>query len=176
MRIIAGRLGGRNFAAPHGHHTHPMSDKIRGALFNSLGDIEGLSVLDAFAGSGALGFEAVSRGALSATLIENDKSAQRAIADNIAELGIAGQVKCVNAAAGSWLNTTDESFDIVLLDPPYDHLQPPLLSELAGRTKPGGVLVQSLPPAAEVAPGADFKLLLRKHYGDAELVFFRRTA
>jgi 16S rRNA (guanine966-N2)-methyltransferase len=83
MRIIAGRLGGRHFASPQGRRTHPMSDKMRGALFNALGDIDGLSVLDAFAGSGALAFEAVSRGAGHAVAIDVDKSAQRAIAENI---------------------------------------------------------------------------------------------
>ena len=65
MRIIAGTLKGQQFQTPHSHKTHPMGDKIRGALFNVLGDIEGLSFLDAFSGSGALAFEAASRGAAS---------------------------------------------------------------------------------------------------------------
>ena len=67
MRIIAGSLGGRVFKAPSGHRTHPMSEKIRGAIFNALGDISDLTVLDAFTGSGALCFEAVSRGVANAT-------------------------------------------------------------------------------------------------------------
>ena len=104
MRVIAGRLGGRNFASPHGNKTHPMSDKVRGALFNSLGDIEGLRCLDAFAGTGALAFEAISRGATTALALENDPSAQRTIDENIKELKLYRQVKLVKAAAGSWLD------------------------------------------------------------------------
>jgi 16S rRNA (guanine966-N2)-methyltransferase len=75
MRVIAGFLGGRNFDSPGGHRTHPMSDKVRGAVFGVLGDIKGLSVLDAFAGSGALSIEAVSRGAKYAVAIDVDKRA-----------------------------------------------------------------------------------------------------
>src|ERR1700756_1715958 len=104
MRIIAGRLGGRRFASPRGHRTHPMSDKMRGALFNSLGELAGLSVLDAFAGSGALAFEAVSRGAKGAVAIDLDRSAQQAIAANITALGLQDQVKLVRASAGAWLS------------------------------------------------------------------------
>ncbi len=175
MRVIAGRLGGRTFSSPSGHRTHPMSDKIRGALFNALGDIEGLSLLDAFAGSGALSFEAVSRGAARALAIEPDKSAQRSIAENIASLDIKKQVKLVGATAQSWLSTTDELFDIVLCDPPYDDYKPELLKRLAARTRPGGLVVFSLPPTAEPSLAEDYQLLSSKNYGDASLYFYRRT-
>jgi 16S rRNA (guanine966-N2)-methyltransferase len=78
VRIIAGSLKGRTFSEPHGHRTHPMSEKVRGALFNALGDIEGLTFLDAFAGSGALSFEAASRGAKSVIAIDKDGPAYSA--------------------------------------------------------------------------------------------------
>ncbi|HKX24038.1 MAG TPA: RsmD family RNA methyltransferase, partial [Candidatus Saccharimonadales bacterium] len=83
MRVIAGELGGRFFAGPDSTATHPMAERVRGAMFNALGDIEGLTVLDAFAGSGALAFEAISRGAKSVVVVERDKRAQRIIAENI---------------------------------------------------------------------------------------------
>ena len=67
MKVVAGSRGGRNFASPHNNRTHPMSDKVRGALFNALGDLDGLSVLDAYAGSGACSLEAASRGAAECT-------------------------------------------------------------------------------------------------------------
>ena len=176
MRIIAGRLGGRTFASPRGHRTHPMSDRVRGALFNTLGDITGLSVLDAFAGSGALSFEALSRGAAMATMIEPDKSAQRAIADNIAGLKIAEDTKLIRAKAQSWLATTDQRFDIVLLDPPYDDVNTALLKNLAARAKPDGTIVYSLPPDSGFQLAEPFELLSRKDYGDATLSFWRRPA
>ncbi len=176
MRVIAGRFGGRTFASPRGHRTHPMSDRVRGALFNTLGDIAGLSVLDAFAGSGALSFEALSRGVAQATLIEPDKSAQRTIADNIASLKIADTTKLVRAKAQSWLATTDQCFDIVLLDPPYDDVNPALLEKLAARAEPGGTIVYSLPPNSGFQLPEPFELLSRKDYGDATLSFWRRPA
>jgi len=176
MRIIAGRLKGATFASPHGHRTHPMSDKARGALFNALGDIEGLSVLDAFAGSGALAFEALSRGAAAAMLVERDKSAQRAIAENIAALTVNNRAKLIRASANAWLSTSDNSFDLVLLDPPYDDLKTTLLIELADCVKTGGVVVVSLPPTETVPLGPAYQHLATNAYGDATLVFYRRIS
>jgi 16S rRNA (guanine966-N2)-methyltransferase len=173
MRIIAGRLGGRNFNSPHGHHTRPMSDKIRGALFNTLGDIDGLSVLDAFSGSGALAFEAVSRGAKSVTAIDNEKNAQNSIYSSIKELGLYKEIKLIKATAGAWLSTTDQIFDIILCDPPYDDIQPALLIKLFERAHHGSVIVLSLPPCAEVKLDDKYKLASHKNYGDADLFFYK---
>jgi 16S rRNA (guanine966-N2)-methyltransferase len=176
MRIIAGRLGGRQFASPRGHRTHPMSDKGRGALFNALGDIDGLSVLDAFAGSGALGFEAISRGAGHVAAIERDRQAQQTIAANIQALGLQNSVKLIKANAAGWLKTAADTFDLILLDPPFEDLQPNLLMRLAGRTRAGGIAVLSLPPQAEIdLPSDRFQLLTTKAYGDNQLVFYRKT-
>jgi 16S rRNA (guanine966-N2)-methyltransferase len=176
VRVIAGRLGGQLFAPPNGHRTHPMSDKVRGALFNSLGDIGKLHILDAFAGSGALSFEAISRGAESSVAIDNDRNAQAAITANISKLSLYRQVKLIKASASAWLSTTDEFFDIVLCDPPYDALQPELLRELADRVVERGIVVFSLPPDASVLSMEEFKELSHKQYGDAELYFYQRHA
>lgn len=174
MRIIAGRLGGRSFKSPSGHRTHPMSDKIRGALFSVLGDISGLSVLDSFAGSGALSFEAISRGAANAVAIDSDRSAQQAITDNITDLGLGGVVKLIKSSAGAWLSTTDTVYDLVLCDPPYDDVKQTLLDQLVSRCKPHGVVVLSLPPRADIKLADDYELLSSRDYGDAELRFYRR--
>ncbi len=152
-----------------------MSDKLRGALFNALGDITGLSVLDAFAGSGALSFEAVSRGASDVVAIDSDRSAQQAIKQNIKLLDL-GNVKLISASANSWLSTSDQIFDIVLCDPPYDAVQPALLARLAGRVKPGGVIVVSLPPNSSFELPDSYKVLAKKTYGDATLTFHRHPA
>ena len=177
MRIIAGSLGGRIFDSPGGHRTHPMSDRVRGALFNALGDIEGLTVLDAFAGSGALSFEAVSRGAGSVIAVESDKAAQNTIADNIKTLGVQLHVQLIRASVGAWLRTTPEAnFDIVLCDPPYDDLQPKLLTRLAARTRIGGLVVLSW-PGKQTAPSFEgFNVATQHNYGDAQLVFYRRIS
>jgi 16S rRNA (guanine966-N2)-methyltransferase len=175
MRIIAGQLGGRLFNAPHGHRTHPMSDKMRGALFNMLGDIEGYTVLDAFAGSGALAFEAISRGAAFATLIEQDRNAQRTIHENLTSLGISKNAKLIKANASGWLRTSGGTqFDLVLLDPPYDALQPALLEQLVACTGAEGTLVLSWPGKQDPPQFAGFSLQTSKSYGDGSLHVYER--
>ena len=177
VRVIAGSLGGRNFDAPdNGRKTHPMSEKARGAIFNALGDIQGLTVFDPFAGSGALSIEALSRGARSALALDVDRHAYDAILKNIKSLGLRNSVKATKVAAGAWSdNNLDAVFDLVLLDPPFHDIQTDLLEKLANHTKPGGILVLSLPP--NLAPELLSSLyvpLSTKNYGDIQLVFFRR--
>jgi 16S rRNA (guanine966-N2)-methyltransferase len=176
MRIIAGELKGRQFQSPHGHHTHPMSDKVRGALFNVLGDIEGLTFLDAFAGSGALAFEAASRGALSVVAIDREGSAHSVIERNVKDLRLQSKVKVVKANVGGWsIHNMERKYDILLLDPPYDDLQPNLLSRLIKRhVKPGGLAVLSLPGHTKPPSFDQTKTAAIKNYGDAQLVFYRK--
>lgn len=177
MRIIAGRLGGRNFESPHGHRTHPMSEKIRGAIFNALGDIEDLTVLDAFAGTGALALEAISRGAKSGVAIDLDTAAHRIIGENIRSLRVSEQVSAVRASAVSWSrrHQTDK-FDIVFLDPPYDNVEPKMLIRIAlQHTDTNGIVVISLPPPERFEiPNEQFMKLTNKVYGDAKVSIYRR--
>ena len=178
MRVIAGRLGGRQFDAPNGHKTHPMSEKARGAIFNALGDIEGLTVLDAFSGTGALSFEAISRGSGHVTAIDSDRNAGDTIIRNIKTLGVSGTIKLVKANAGAWSdNNPGQLFDLVFCDPPYDDIKPALLDKLAFHTKTGGVVVYSLPPESdfELDPN-EFNVLSKKSYGDATLAFYRKIS
>ncbi len=177
MRIIAGSHKGQQFSSPHGHHTHPMSDKARGALFNVLGDVEGLSFLDAFAGSGALAFEAASRGAKAVVAIDKDTAAHSAIERNVKDLRLQKQVKVIKANAGGWsIHNMEKKFDIVLLDPPYDDIQTNLMTTIAIRhTKRGGLTVLSLPPKKDFQlDETRFKLETSKSYGDASLAFYRK--
>ena len=175
MRVIAGRLGGRLFDSPHTHRTHPMSDKARGALFNVLGDIGGMTVLDAFAGTGALCFEAVSRGAASALAVESDKVAQRTIAENIELLQLGEQVSLVRAPAGPWMYRNAQlKFDLVLCDPPYNDPQFHTLDRLAKRVNPGGLLVLSWPTSEDLPVFAGLEQVEQRSYGDMQLAFYRR--
>ncbi|SRR6266702_2131190 len=178
MRVIAGKLGGRFFNGPDSTATHPMAERVRGALFNAVGNIEGKTVLDAFAGSGALAFEAVSRGAASVIMIERDKRAQKIIADNIAALELEEHVKLIRAGASSWSDTSSgEQFDLVLCDPPYHDLQLSTVSKLISHVKPNGLMVLSY-PGRESAPTVNGVVVVdkSKSYGDAALAYYRKTA
>lgn len=174
MRVIAGQLGGRIFDSPHVTRTHPMSEKMCGALFAILGDIEDLTVLDAFAGSGALSFEACSRGALRATAIEIDRQSAKTIARNIEKLGLQKTVQLVQASNESWMRTnTEVRFDIVLCDPPYDNPQLETVGKLAKYVARGGILVLSYPSSEAIPELPDLGCIEQRSYGDARLIFYR---
>jgi 16S rRNA (guanine966-N2)-methyltransferase len=123
MRVIAGTLGGRRLKAPRGRLTRPTSDRVREGLFATLGDVRGASVLDLFAGTGALGIEALSRGASRAVFIERDTVAVRVLRDNLRALGIEpseSEVRRSDAlGALRSARTRKETYDLVFIDPPY---------------------------------------------------------
>ena len=174
MRVVAGRLGGRIFASPGGHRTHPMSDKARGALFNTLGDVKGLTVLDAFAGSGALGIEAISRGAASVLAIDVDKQAYETIHANVAALQLEEQMTVMRKNIAGWSrNNQAKKFDIVLADPPYNDIRPNVLERLSSHVKPDGLLVMSWPGSEPARAFAGLEIVSVKGYGDAQLVYYR---
>jgi 16S rRNA (guanine966-N2)-methyltransferase len=150
-----------------------MSDKVRGALFSSLGDIEGYTVLDAFAGSGALGLEAISRGASQVVAVEIEKTAHKTIQDNARELATKN-LRAIRANVSGWSdNNPLAQFDLVFCDPPYDNLQLNLLQKLVRHLKPSGLYVLSWPGKLDVPEFAGLKLVKSKRYGDAQLAFYR---
>jgi 16S rRNA (guanine(966)-N(2))-methyltransferase RsmD len=118
--VIAGRYGGRRIAAPPGRGTRPTSDRVREALFSILGPLDGATVLDLYAGSGALGIEALSRGAERAVFVERDARVVRVLASNLDQLGIDAEVRRVDAlAALRDASQQAETYSLVLCDPPY---------------------------------------------------------
>src|SRR5712691_175965 len=122
MRVIAGSLKGRRLKAPTWDGLRPTSDKLRETLFNILAPrIGGARVLDGYAGTGALGIEAISRGAAHVTFVERDHRAQRLIAENVVRCGIANGYAIIGSAVLQAIEALhgEPSFDIVLLDPPY---------------------------------------------------------
>lgn len=176
MRVISGWLGGRIFDSPRGHRTHPMSEKTRGALFGALGDIKGLTVFDPFGGSGALAIEAVSRGAKSAVAVDVDKAAHTVITQNIEKLEIKDRVEAIRANASAWSNRhPDQQFDLVLLDPPFDAIDYRIIRKLVRHVAANGVLVLNLPGKHEALTFGDLKIVQAKHYGDSQLIFYRRA-
>lgn len=175
MRVISGWLGGQIFEAPKGHKTHPMSDKARGGLFSALGDIKGLTLLDAFGGSGALAIEAVSRGAKQAITVDNDTKAYQVATNNIEKLGIEDRCKAVRANASAWSNRhPNDTFDLVLCDPPYDNIQYKVIRKLTKHLNKDGVFVLSLPGKHEQLNLEGLEVVQVKDYGDAQLVFYKR--
>jgi 16S rRNA (guanine966-N2)-methyltransferase len=122
VRIIAGSKKGARIFAPKGHDTRPTSDRAREAAFNLIGPVDDASVLDLFAGSGAMGLEALSRGAATAVFVENDREACRAIDRNLEKLRLTGarviQQDALRALASE--AATGHRYDLVLVDPPYE--------------------------------------------------------
>lgn len=177
MRVISGWLGGQIFEAPKGHKTHPMSDKVRGGLFSALGDIKGLTVLDAFGGSGALAIEAVSRGAKHATAVDSDTKAYKVATKNIDKLGINDRCKAIRANASAWSNRhPNVRFDLVICDPPYDNMQYKVIRKLVKHLGENGVLVLSLPGKHEHLKLDGLEIVQAKDYGDAQLVFYKKVS
>ncbi len=175
MRIIAGRFGGRIIKSPSGHRTHPMSEKARGGIFNSLGNIGGYTALDAFAGSGACGFEALSRGAKHVQMCDYDKNAFKALEENKALLKLTDEECDVSRTyVKSWINRHNTQFDLVICDPPYDDLQAPTIEKLAGSVKPGGYMILSWPKLADAMTFKELMQESRSDYGDAIIYFFKR--
>jgi 16S rRNA (guanine966-N2)-methyltransferase len=122
MRIIAGEWRGRKLVAPKGEATRPTADRMRETLFSMLtsrlGDFEGLAVADLFAGSGALGLEALSRGAATCLFVEQDRAALDAIRANIASLGAQTRAR-VESGSATQLRAASQPLDLILVDPPY---------------------------------------------------------
>jgi len=176
LRIIAGELKNQKYFSPNTPATHPMSEKLKGALFNTLGNIEGLSVLDAFSGSGGIGLEAASRGAAKVTFIESAPVAQKAIADNISKLKLDGRVHMLRMSVQAWLKMQLEpSFNIIIADPPYDKQQTLLLRDLAAFLVPGGIFVLSLPATTQALDFPEMETVVDKNYGNSRLVFYRKS-
>ena len=174
IRLIAGRYGGRVLACPPGSATHPMGERIRGSLFNILGDITGKTVLDAFAGSGSLGLEALSRGAVSATFIERNNVAQRVIDENITTLGVQAETHSITTSVAQWSETArGQYFDIIFADPPYHNMQLSTVARLVKYLQPNGLLVVSYLGRESVPTVNGVVVVDNRSYGDAALAFYR---
>ena len=141
-RIIAGAQGGRRLAAPPGAGTRPTSDRVREALFSALEtltDLDGARVLDLYAGSGAVGLEALSRGAAHTLLVEHDARAARTIRENIRALGVAARAQLVTTKVAQALATppADGPYDVVFADPPYPMGDDEVAAALTALTRQG---------------------------------------
>ena len=177
IRLISGEFGGRILEGSGTDRTHPMGERIRNAIFNKLSseiDFEGLRVLDAFAGSGALGFESLSRGAEHVTFVERDRVAQKVIENNTKTLNVADKSKIIKAQIGGWMSTTTEMYDLIFADPPYHDTQLSTVKNILGLLKPIGLMVLSLPSRSEVPTGLGVVVVDNRRYGNAAIIYYRR--
>lgn len=177
MRLISGKFGGRFIAAPDISSTHPMSERARAAIFNIVGSqIAGASVLDAFAGSGAIGLEALSRGADRVTLVESNRVAARVIRENIDLLGADGFADVINTTVSNWLNTTvNRDYDFIFIDPPYHNPQFSTVERLMGLVKVGGTVILSHSGRGGTPNKTGIVVVDNRSYGDACITFYRRV-
>jgi 16S rRNA (guanine966-N2)-methyltransferase len=175
MRVIAGTRKGHTIAAPRGLDTRPTSDRVRENVFNLVGPLDGAAVLDLYAGSGALGIEALSRGAARAVFVERDRDAVRTIERNLDRLRLTG-ARVLEADAATALAqeaAAGRKYDLVLVDPPYEmypQLQPQLARYLPAVLAPDGLLV--LETGRRVEPELPLPLRTSRAYGSARVSVF----
>jgi 16S rRNA (guanine966-N2)-methyltransferase len=182
MRIVGGRLRGRVLAAPKSPAIRPTADRLREALFNILvhayGDpVTDARVLDLFAGTGALGLEALSRGAGFALLVDDAAPARALMRDNVTALGLGGAARIFRRDATALGDVHPiEPFSLVFLDPPYGQglAERALNSALAGKwLLPDALIVVEEAADAGFTPPAGFQEIERRRYDDTELIFLR---
>jgi 16S rRNA (guanine966-N2)-methyltransferase len=173
VRIVAGEFRGRRLAAPRGVRTRPTADRVREALFSMLGDVSGARVLDLYAGSGALGIEALSRGAESAVFVERDPRAVAAIERNLASIGL--EQRIVKGDALRFLARDERTFDLVFCDPPYDsasRLAGPLAEHLPALTSDHARIVTESDKRNPLE--LPFPLATERTYGDTRIAIHVR--
>ncbi|MDI6844122.1 MAG: 16S rRNA (guanine(966)-N(2))-methyltransferase RsmD [Anaerosomatales bacterium] len=184
MRVVGGTLRGRRLVAPRGIETRPTSDRVRESLFSILearyGCVESSTVLDLFAGTGALGIEALSRGAARAVFVERDERALRAIRENLSALGIADRAEVVRADALRLapLRLACQPFSLLLADPPYRIEPRDVVRAIAdlgegGCLRDGAVIAYELSGAQRVEWPASFDEAVERTYGSTRLAIAR---
>ncbi len=173
MRIIAGKYGNRKLQTPPGDRMHPMGERIRNAIFNKIGgEVFGAQVLDAFAGTGAVGIEALSRGATSATFVEKDRLTAKILRENLDNLNIDALV--IQATVLRFLENNQQQFDLIFADPPYHQTQNSSVQALATVLKPNGLLILSNPKTADTLTIDSLELLDERTYADAKISFYQK--
>ncbi|MFV2039741.1 MAG: 16S rRNA (guanine(966)-N(2))-methyltransferase RsmD [Acidimicrobiales bacterium] len=171
MRIVAGTAGGRTLLTPPGNDVRPTKDRVREAIFNSLhshGDVEGRYFLDLFAGSGALGLEALSRGAAGCTFIDNDRQSIALVADNVQRLGF-GDTAVVRQGDAARIVTTLGAHHVALLDPPYSFDG---WLDLLRVVRAEVVVMES---NRQIEPGPGWRILKDKRYAGTVVTIARRN-
>ena len=177
MRIVAGSRKGHRIAAPRGVVTRPTGDRVREAAFALIGPVENATVLDLFAGSGAMGLEALSRGATRCVFVEQDRDACRVISQNLEKLRLTGAVVLCRDVVRVLREERAHGrrYELVLVDAPYDEWEtyaPPLGELLAGVLSEDGLAV--VETTSRVEPGLPLALVTTRRYGSARITVFSK--
>ena len=188
MRVIAGSAGGRRLTAPRGRVARPTSDRVREAMFSSLAaDVPGAQVLDLFAGTGALGIEALSRGAAAATFVESNEAVVAALRTNLQTTALADRATVVRGDAAAFVRRpAEQPFSVVLCDPPYSHPLHELVALIAQLHAGGGLAAGAVvvverdrrdPALVDAVAFPDLRGLLavdrQRSYGDTVVLYLR---
>jgi 16S rRNA (guanine966-N2)-methyltransferase len=179
VRIVAGSRKGHRIAAPKGRDTRPTADRVREAAFNLIGPVDGMAVIDLFAGSGAMGIEALSRGAARAVFVESDQTAAKTIERNLEKLRLTGaaivRADAITALAAE--AAAGRRYDLVLVDPPYEmfsSLQTGLARYLPAVLEPAALV--AVETAAAEEPDLPLEKRTSRRYGSARLTVFEHES
>jgi 16S rRNA (guanine966-N2)-methyltransferase len=184
MRVIAGSAGGVRLAVPK-HGVRPTMDRVKAAIFSSLGDaVIGARVLDLFAGTGALGIEALSRGAASAIFVESDRQSAEAIEKNLAKTNLKGRVRHQDVFGFLSRRSDADKFQIIFADPPYEkahhgrsHTEMLLNNEILPQLlEPNGIFVLEKRPSETISELKLWRVTRQKTYGATEVLFLNQSA
>lgn len=181
MRVVAGIYRGRRLFAPRGMKTRPTADRVREALFSILFEVEGMTVLDLFAGTGAIGIEAISRGATRVTFVERDRAALLALRRNLGELGVSTALAEVMPIAVEHalptLAAAGRRFDVIFADPPYEDAARALPGVVAAAppllVSRGTVILEHRSTDDPPDPSPGLQMTGLRRYGEAALAFYR---
>ncbi len=174
MRVVAGTAGGRRLVGPTGPGLRPTSDRVKESMFNalySLGAIDTAVVLDLFAGTGALGIEALSRGAKRAVFVENSQSGAHLVRQNLATCGLEDRAEVIVADGPTWVRSDQTEWDLVLLDPPYDFDSWPGLLNSMETVPPGSVVM--VESDHQIDPGPRWHVESTRRHGSTVVMLMR---
>ena len=175
LRITSGILKGQVIFQPKTSQTRPVSEQTRHALFQVLGDIEGLSVLDLYAGSGALGFEALSLGCKEATFVDISSKAIEAIKKSAKSLGVDSRSKIIKSSDSNFLSKNTEKYNLIFFDPPYSKFDSVSLEKTFGHLAETGIIITSCSAKTTLLEyGSTAELVKQKNYGDTTIGYYRQ--
>lgn len=170
MRITTGKLKGKKIGWPN--QERPTQNRVKKAIFDVLGDIEGFEVLDLYAGSGSLGFEALSLGAKALTFVDESTDSIKIIKNNVKNLNLVDRTRVINEQAEDFIRHNNH-FDLILADPPYEYSMTEMIEMISRVLKPGGILVLEQSAKAKLPESSGkLKLLKLKKYGSTQVAFY----